>query len=755
MPAPRPFALICTNEQWLRVRHEHTALTGEEVSLFWDPTTEEDDQIPPFAMAEDGLAFDSHCRLYHSVTSEGRIERLLWANHDPLDAAAPQAAPVTLVTEEADSKFGDFSPSDKSPKPLMKPTRLAVDADDRLFVIEETQKSILIFDLWSRRFVGAVELSAEPVDLVANGRGVYVLLRHEPGLIRIDARGNVTVRPWPAEITEPVRIALSPNGEIFVLERAATAAARVINYARPSQITPVPFATDIEFQTNDPALREACSGEKHVLVVARRPKESFRRFCIGAGDTVPELQPLTARGYDGRGLVRVPDGRIGFWAAGVFRHAVAAKVSYKLSGRVTTFRLDSGDFHTSWGRLFIDACIPRGTQIVTRCITADEPPEGPQLPRRPPENVSGASSDDLLPLYPPMPPQILADRFERAPAQLLHRRETGIELPWVRRGLNDRFETYEAPVIAEPGRYLWVRFELTGNSITTPKLRALRAEYPTHDYLRRIPKTFSRDERVARFLERYLAMFEGVLGEFEARADARAALLDPASAPAETLPWLAGFVGLVLDERMARAPRADGTVEDVRRRLIAQAIWLFRFRGTALGLKSFIEIYLGPEIPVTVLEKYRFRGMGGALLGESDAVSTSSVLGAGFRIGGAIGADQSAALHGSTDDAFSTHAHRFSIVIPAMLTSEQHDVIQQILDVHRPAHTLVEICTVAAGMRAGRGLHVGLTSIIGRSGGFRELQIGGSTLGREAVVGRPGVGLIVSTSRLGQDSRPG
>jgi phage tail-like protein len=352
-----------------------------------------------------------------------------------------------------------------------------------------------------------------------------------------------------------------------------------------------------------------------------------------------------------------------------------------------------------------------------------------------------------------MPPESLADYFNQTTAQILHRRETGRELPWIRRATADPFETYEAPVIANAGRYLWVKLELTGNKSTTPRIRALRAEYPTHDYLRRIPKTFSRDERVAQFLQRYLAMFEGVLGEFEAKADARAALLDPRSAPAETLPWLAGFVGLVLDDRMARAPRPGGTVEDVRRQLIAETIWLFRFRGTVPGLRRFVEIYLG--IPVIVLEKFRFRGMGGALLGESDAVSTSSVLGAGFRIGGAIGTDETPVLTGAIDDAFMTHAHRFSIVIPAALTSEQHDVIQQILDVHRPAHTLVEICTVGTGMRAGRGLHVGLTSIIGRTGGFAELQIGGSTLGRGSVLGRPSTGVIVNGSRLGLDSRPG
>ena len=116
---------------------------------------------------------------------------------------------------------------------------------------------------------------------------------------------------------------------------------------------------------------------------------------------------------------------------------------------------------------------------------------------------------------------------------------------------------------------------------------------------------------------------------------------------------------------------------------------------------------------------------------------SSSVLGAGFRIGGAIGKDETQILTGNVADAFATNAHRFALIIPAALTAEQHAVVAQILELHRPAHTLVEVCTVGAGMRVGRGLHVALTSLIGPSGGFTQLQLGGNALiGRGAILGR-------------------
>lgn len=749
MPAPRPFALIRTRDQWLRAAHENTALEGEVVQLYWE------DQKPESVVGEEaftelgaGLAFDEHCRLYHSVPAEGRVERLFWATHDPLQPAAVQKAPVDLFQTGGQEEFGDFVLSGEEQPQLLEPTGLAVDEDERLFVAESGRKRILIYDLETKRLLRVVQLAARVVDLAAFGNNVYGLLVSPPGLIKLTARTNPQSLELAAGITAPTRIAVSPEGELFILEQGRTADARVVAHKDGDEIVKVPFATDIEFQNGaSSAARFATSCEP--LVVARRPGEDFLRFCIDEND-VSEIPPLKARGYDGLGIINTPDGRIGFWTKSGFRHAVAARLHYLPAGRVTTFRLDSDEFHTVWGRLFLDACIPKETSITIRCITADEPPDEPEIARTPPANTTDPQTFEI----PPLPPISLAARLELAEPQILHRRETGRELPWVRHAADDPFETYEAPIIAEPGRYLWVRIDLIGNTRTTPRLRALRAEYPTHDYLRRIPQTFSRDEHVAGFLRRYLAIFEGVMGELEGEADARATLLDPRSAPGEILPWLGSFLGMVFDERMARAPRPGGQVEDVRRTLIAEATWLFRFRGTIAGLRRFVEIYLATQ--TILIEKFRMRGVGNAILGDPGGLTSSSVVGAGFRVGGALGDEDVQPLAGANiEDAFATHAHRFALIIPASLTAEQLEVVHWILEMHRPAHTLVEVCTVGAGMRVGRGLHVELTSIIGRSGEFTQLQLGAARLGRGSVVGKSETGTSIGGGRIGFDSRVG
>ena len=224
-------------------------------------------------------------------------------------------------------KLGDFSPVGEKATALIAPRGLAVDEDERLFVAESGTKSILIFDLWSNRLLRQVRLAAEPIDLVANGRTVYALLDSPPGLIKLGARSGLQALTLPPAIGAPARIAVRPDGELFILDQAGTAQARVVKFSDPAEVIPVAFATDLDFQLNDPTLAHVCTDPNYVLVVARRRGEDFVRYCVGEKEPV-KLRPLTARGYDGLGIVRAPDGRIGFWGAHGFRQAVAARLRY-------------------------------------------------------------------------------------------------------------------------------------------------------------------------------------------------------------------------------------------------------------------------------------------------------------------------------------------------------------------------------------------------------------------------------------------
>jgi phage tail-like protein len=717
------FALIRGPDQWQRCHYESAALVDGVVQLAWTPGTESGAAQPAPSIGA-GLAFDAHCRLYHSLPEQGLVERILWAAEDPLRPTGQAAPPLQMFEREVLPVTGDFAPAQAPGGPLEEPCALAVDADERLFIAQRSGRSLLITDLFDRRLLRRVALAGRPLDLACHGRFVYVLLDSPPGLVRLTARSLPRRLPVPAQLTHPSRLARAPDGRLLVLEQAGTALARIVDAASGAVALACPQATDLEFYRPQP-------DESEVLVVARRPGEDFLRYRLAPAGA-QQLEPLTARAYDGMGLVRTPDERIAYWTERGLRYAVAARVRYDTEGRVVAFRLDSSGYQTIWGRVFVDACIPRDTAVRVRFLCTDEPPESDPIARQPPVNIPGlAVAHDTL--SPPMPAQwmVLAATHSYG----LHRRETGPELPWLRRAASDAFETYEVPVHAAPGRYLWMIFELSGNTRSTPRIRALRAEYPGHDLVRRIPRTLSSEAEAASFLQRYLALFAGAMADLDRRAALRQVLLDPRATPEEVLPWLASFVGLTLDERWS---------VPARRQAVLEAVWLFRFRGTIKGLSRFLEIVAG--VTPIIIEKFRTRG--GAVIGEPAARSSRAILGAGFRVGGSVGKPGDTALTASTEDAFETHAHRFTVLLPALLGEEQLDVVADLLEMHRPAHTLYDLCTVGAGMRVGRGLHVGLTSLIGRSSGFHALTVGASVLGRGAVLGRPQPGTRPGASRL-------
>lgn len=761
----RPFALLRTGDQWMRCSFDETSLDPQTGIVSLASTTASAESTSEAPAVGGGLAFDRECRLYHSVAkrtdgSPDRVERLLWKAFDPLSATQDQT-PLNLFGGGAAQRHGDFS-APNAASPLAEPRGLAVDQNDRLFVAERGNNRILVYDLWSDRLIRRVGLAdgAGPADLAAHRDDVYAVLAGAHQIVRLTASSGPQPFTLPAGCTEPSRIAISPAGQIAILERMGTADARVwfVNAAFPS--VAVAMATDVEWESES------------VIVVARQPKADFPRYRLVAGNPPVVLASLRGRDYNGLGIVALPaadcscagasvERRIGYWTDTGFRATVQARPVYARSGVVTTFRLDSGAYQTVWGRLFVDACIPEGADLRVHFIVADDVDEGePAIAREAPANVDAGFSMRHAELSPPLPPAVLMPE-DGDIVQPLHRRESGRELPWTEPTAADAFETYETPIDAPPGRYLWVTLQMRGNTRVSPRIKCIRAEHPAHDYLRRLPRTFSRNETAASFLLRYLSIFEGFLGEAEARSVDRDVLLNPWSTPDDCLQWLASFVGLTLDDRWAHAPApCNCSATDARRRIIAEAAWLFRYRGTLPGLKRFIELYVG--MPVIVIEKFRTRGAGAVVLGGHDPYH-SSVVGVGFRIGGDIAGDDANAETDSTHkaehetaDAFRKYAHRFTVIIPAVLTDEQLDVVRHIIDVHRPAHTIFDICTAGAGMRAGNGLLVGVSSVIGPTGGFSTFQIGGaSVVGRGVIVGRPESGGSLGLSRLGSTTRIG
>jgi phage tail-like protein len=706
MEGDRGVSVLAHPDQWARCRHEGSALLPDGgVQLTW----EEPPPVPPAPCATAGLAFDRWCRAYRSHPAQGGV-----TVHGSGGGALDEGCTGLLAC----------------------PLGLGVDAAQRLYVAESGAGRVAVADLWSRRLLRRVSVrsrthrSRQPIDVAVHCCHALVLLRRPAGIVVVRSRrgpfpGPALRRPRCRGPLQPCRLAVRPDGTPLVLWRGPDGTPAYVTTADGEVLVQADGATDLDVDADG------------TLVVAREPGRAFRRLRPEAGGWL-ELEPVEAAGYDGGAVAVAPDGAVAFTTAGGVGRTGGPAVRRATRGRVVTYRLDAQAYRTRWGRVFLDACIPAGTDVRLGFVSSDEDTVADPVDWQP--AARGTRRVARPDLTPPLPSaRDLADLPDDPGAgQGLFRRATGRERPWAQIPTGDRYETYEAPVSAAPGRYLWIVLTLTGTRTTSPRVRSLRVERPGHSLLHQLPRSWSRDDGDAGFLQRFLAPAEGLLHELDERAATRALLVDPTATPQEALAWLASFAGLVLDRRWS---------ETARRTLVAEAWKLFRRRGTLAMVIRMLEIYLG--YPPVIVEQWRLRGIPGGTLGSGPGDRAPVLLGGGMRVGGEPGDKPSAA------DGYATAAHRFSVLIPADLSSEQLAVVRSVLDTQRPAHTLYEVCELGFGMRAGRRLHLGLTSVVGPGAGWAPALVGRVAVGGDGVVGVAGVGTRVGETSVAGSVRVG
>jgi phage tail-like protein len=738
LPAPNRFALMLGEPAWQRAAFDaHTALVDGVVQLAWEAQGEGGLPLPVLADSA-GLAFDAACRLYQSLPGEQRVQRWLWAELDP---ARPQRDPPpdNVLVNGLDTPqvwgglpvpCGGFVPLAEPPTPAFTPRALACDDAGHLYVLDSATAQVWIVDLAQRSVLRAEAVPADAVDIAWQGAWLWVLCA-SGALRQLAAAGALR----PAPVSAPAgasRLAFAADGRLYVLLRAHAADAEVVLLGRPGHWLAAPqtlvYPGDPPFACAAGLAVTGCDGHQH-LVVARRREELFSRVDLGAEAAHALAEPLAARRYDGLGIAATPDGRVVYMTPRGPRHATAARLHYHGAGRVVGFRLDAGEAQARWGRVFIDACLPPDTALRVQGLVSDDDLDGPRLARTPPANQALAAI--ARPEATPLPLQALLPAADE-PGPPVFQRSDGSEQPWLVE--TERFDTFEALAPTTPGRYLWLVFDLQGHSRATPKLRSVRAETPAHDWLSRLPQLYARHAGMRDFLQRFLAPLAGLDDDLAAQSDQRHALLKPCSTPAAALPWLARWVGLTLDERWSEA---------ARRSFVKEAAWLFRLRGTVWSLKRMVEIVTGA--PVLIVEQFRLRGLG--RLGPDplgEGWDEPAVLGMGLRVGGPLGNAEvqggSLGEGGDIADSFALNAHRFSVLVQAPLDADTEAAVRHLLDVHRPAHTLVTLCSLEQGARLGRSLQIGLSTVVGPDAGFTPLQLGGGTLGRAQVLGRPAVG---------------
>lgn len=212
-----------------------------------------------------------------------------------------------------------------------------------------------------------------------------------------------------------------------------------------------------------------------------------------------------------------------------------------------------------WHRILLDAVLPAGTSVEVHTRSAGSPEALREMPwRREPDPLRRPGGSEQ-PFHRPF-----AGRYAAA----------------------ESAGTLETLIQQSRARYLQARLVLKGTGRATPLLRAVRAYYPRFSYLERyLPAIYRQDKASGSFLDRFLANPEGLFTALEDRIAAAHLLFDPAATPAEYLDWLAGWLGLAVEESW----------EPFRKRLLLRhAMTLFRQKGTVPGMLRAVRLATDP-----------------------------------------------------------------------------------------------------------------------------------------------------------------
>lgn len=720
--------VLRTREHWLRCDHVATALDADHdvVTLAPNPL----DRTPTLPVGDPaqyrhGAAWDACERLWRSI---------------PLRAGANGW--VERVTEEAHVKLGEgmlpvegCAPSGMG---LIDPRGIAIDGADRLYIADAGLRRVVIVDLATGRQVArqmppsVAGRTPMPWDFFADptGRGAYLLDRGTRAVWRmlpdrapmqILGPGGAFERPGEESLRDPVALAATTCGDIVVLDRNPSGSDVRLIWARHRDIRWIQLGANPSDSLIFDATTFALDDDGH-LIVGGDPLSTLVRYRIEGTEhdalalELHEIGEWKGWGFDGGAVVVDPEADVLFTTLDGVAAPAPAFPNYATQGHVVSFALDSSRVGCVWHRLFLELCLPDRTQVTVFTRTSDtlDPPVGVEppvggFPIRPPQGFGPGDVRvvDGAPTYD-------AAAGDWTPMPGLLRRPGGADRPFYKPDYPDELplDLYEGLVFSPPGRYLWIHLRLEGTDRTTPHVRGLRAYYPRPSYLRYLPETYREDDQAARFLDRMLAMFELFHSEVDAVRDAMPILYRADAVPSDALDWLAGWLGMVLDPRWPEAKR---------RELLGRAAALYRDRGTVQGLTDFLGIYL--DVQFTIVEGFRTRQSGGFVVGGEQTIVGPSLL-----------VNDPEALADDT----AAHAHRFSVFIGGELEASELEVVKDIVELEKPAHTLADICDVTDAFLIGTRALVGISTRIGRSRCFRPAVLDdgqGWPLGREAIIG--------------------
>jgi phage tail-like protein len=289
----------------------------------------------------------------------------------------------------------------------------------------------------------------------------------------------------------------------------------------------------------------------------------------------------------------------------------------------------------------------------------------------------------------------------------------------------------------------------------------VRLDFPRVTSIEHLPDVYRENPKAEEFTERFLSLFDSLIGDMDRIIARYPALLDPAGVPDELLPWLAKFFDIGFDPTWNAGER---------RRILQNAPKLYRERGTPAGLRDAVQLIFG--VKPAILESSA-TGPWGAV-GDGKAINVArckpvqapaslrrtvrlrSVRLFGktkvrFRLGSSPLCGAPLRSYGNPDlDPFAAGSYRFSLLVPPLSDNSPQGKQRflNLIEAQKPAHTIASV------RFGGTGFLLGHWSAVGIDTGFVPLAApvlgpaGNVRLGRMSVLWPRG-GAAATGTRIG------
>lgn len=234
------------------------------------------------------------------------------------------------------------------------------------------------------------------------------------------------------------------------------------------------------------------------------------------------------------------------------------------------------------------------------------------------------------------------------------------------------------------GRYLWLKITLRAQGEWKPYIERIQIYFPKHTWLSYLPEIYQENQVSASFLERYLAIFQTLYEEMTEKIENTPKLLDPSAGEKGLLHELADWFSIEKQELW----------NEEQLLYLVQNAWRFgRMRGTVAGIRELVRLYTGREPYIVEYHKIQpfFDG------GEKERLFKKL---------------------------YAAHRWQFALLISEedMGQEKRLSVLQQIVDLAKPAHMECRIVMLKPYIFLGQHSYLGINSVLGQ---YRPLRLDG------------------------------